>query len=173
MTEAKANGIFDPDYDHLPDNVLMKEYTYLLNYNMWECSDRDHLTVDWYKAFLRLIIERKHFLNWCVGRGYIEHSPALSIPKPLRETPRQRILSLAEMRKLYEASQYLSQGNGLFLRLLLLTGQREGVIAKLSQSELKNDQNIAQIAQQFSLLFHERPIKIYISEQLKIKKVSE
>jgi Ca2+-binding RTX toxin-like protein len=36
MTEAKANGIFDPDYDHLPDNVLMKEYTYLLNYNMWE-----------------------------------------------------------------------------------------------------------------------------------------
>jgi integrase len=81
----------------------------------------------------------KHFLNWCVGRGYIAHNPAQLIPKPLRETPRQRILSLAEMRKLYEASQYLSKGNRLFLRLLLLTGQREGVIAKLSQSELKND----------------------------------
>lgn len=34
-----------------------------------------------------------------------------------------------------------------------------------------SDQNIAQIAQQFSLLVHERPIKIYISEQRKLKSV--
>ena len=36
IKEARANGIFDSDYDHLPYNPLMKEYTYHFNYNMWE-----------------------------------------------------------------------------------------------------------------------------------------
>jgi len=35
------------------------------------------------------------------------------------------------------------------------------------------DKNIAQIAQQFSLLVHDKPIKVYISEQLKREKASE
>lgn len=36
MQEAMANGIFNPDYSDAPDFVLLKEYTYLLNFNMWE-----------------------------------------------------------------------------------------------------------------------------------------
>ena len=36
MQEAIDNNIFNPDYSDAPDNVLLKEYTYLLNLNMWE-----------------------------------------------------------------------------------------------------------------------------------------
>lgn|GEM_PF-6101548 len=36
MQEAMANDIFSPDYLDAPDFVLLKEYTYLLNFNMWE-----------------------------------------------------------------------------------------------------------------------------------------
>ena len=79
----------------------------------------------------------RHFFDWCVGRGYIDMNPAAGIPKPVKEVSRQRILTLTEMQRLYEASSVLSAGNRLFLRLLLLTGQREGVIANLTRDELK------------------------------------
>ena len=79
----------------------------------------------------------RHFFDWCVGRGYIDLNPAAGIPKPVKEVSRQRILTLTEMQRLYEASSILSAGNRLFLRLLLLTGQREGVIANLTRDELK------------------------------------
>ena len=36
MEEAMENKIFNPDYLDAPDHVLLKEYTYLLNFNMWE-----------------------------------------------------------------------------------------------------------------------------------------
>ena len=81
----------------------------------------------------------KHFFDWCVGRGHLNFNPASGIPKPAKEMPRGRILSLSEMRKLYQAADLLSEGNQLFLKLLLLTGQRAGVIAKLTVKELKSD----------------------------------
>ena len=36
MKEAMDNGVFNPDYRNAPDHVFLKEYTFLLNYNMWE-----------------------------------------------------------------------------------------------------------------------------------------
>ena len=36
MQEAMRNEVFNPEYTDAPDNVVMKEYTYLLNFNMWE-----------------------------------------------------------------------------------------------------------------------------------------
>ena len=36
MAEAINNEVFNPDYSNEPDHVLLKEYTYLLNFNMWE-----------------------------------------------------------------------------------------------------------------------------------------
>jgi len=36
MKQAMDNGVFNPDYIDAPDNVLLKEYTYLLNFGMWE-----------------------------------------------------------------------------------------------------------------------------------------
>ena len=80
-----------------------------------------------------------HFFNWAVGRGHIKINPTLSIPKAIKEIPRQRVLSLADMRAIYFSANDLSPANKLFVQLLLLTGQRAGVIAKLTQGEWHAD----------------------------------
>ena len=79
------------------------------------------------------------FFNWCLGRDYIELNPALGIPRPKKEVPRDRVLSLSEMQTIFIASSQLSNGNQLLVKLMLLTGQRESVIARLEQSELHDD----------------------------------
>ena len=79
------------------------------------------------------------FFRWCVGRSHIEINPAAGIPKVIKEKPRARILSLSEMRAIYKATDHLSKGNRLMVRLLLLTGQRVNVIARLLREELKED----------------------------------
>ena len=79
------------------------------------------------------------FFNWCLGRDYIELNPALGIPRPRKEMPRDRVLSLSEMQTIFAASSQLSNGNQLLVKLMLLTGQRESVIARLEQSEVRGD----------------------------------
>ena len=79
------------------------------------------------------------FFNWCLGRDYIELNPALGIPRPKKEMPRDRVLSLSEMQTIFTASSQLSNGNQLLVKLMLLTGQRESVIARLEQSEVRGD----------------------------------
>jgi len=81
----------------------------------------------------------KQFFNWAIGRGDIEMNPALGIPKPIKELKRNRVLSLSEMRRIYSAAESLSPANALFIQLLLLTGQRAGVIAKLTSDEWNGD----------------------------------
>tara|TARA_Y100001933_G_C18715257_1_gene445005 strand:+ start:402 stop:569 length:168 start_codon:yes stop_codon:yes gene_type:complete len=36
MKEAIDNDVSSPEYHCSPDNVLLKEYSLLVNYNMWE-----------------------------------------------------------------------------------------------------------------------------------------
>ena len=81
----------------------------------------------------------KHFFDWSVGRGHIDTNPTLGIPKAIKEAPRQRVLSLLEMRNIYFAAEGLSPANRLFVQLLMLTGQRAAVIAKLTASEWHYD----------------------------------
>ena len=81
----------------------------------------------------------KQFFNWAIGRGDIAMNPALGIPKPIKELKRNRVLSLSEMRRIYSAAESLSPANALFIQLLLLTGQRAGVIAKLTSDEWNGD----------------------------------
>jgi len=75
------------------------------------------------------------FFNWCVGRGYIKLNPALGIPKPYKEYARERVLTLHEMREIFNAAGHLSSGNELLVKLMMLTGQRESVISFLEPHE--------------------------------------
>ena len=81
----------------------------------------------------------KHFFDWSIGRGHITINPTLGIPKAIKEAPRKRVLSLSEMRSIYLAAEKLSPANMIFIQLLLLTGQRAGVIARLTTSEWHHD----------------------------------
>ena len=75
------------------------------------------------------------FYSWCLGKDYVERNLALGIPK-VREQSRDRVLTLEELRTIYSAAKKLSAGNQLFVQLLLLTGQREAVIARLEENEI-------------------------------------
>ena len=44
------------------------------------------------------------FLKWCVGRGYIENSPALNIQQLAKENSRERVLGLEQVRVIFSAS---------------------------------------------------------------------
>ena len=78
------------------------------------------------------------FYSWCLGKDYVEKNLNLGIQKA-KEAERDRVLSIEELRAIYRAAGKLSRGNELFVKLLLLTGQREGVIARLEQDEVKDN----------------------------------
>ena len=75
------------------------------------------------------------FYAWCLGKDYVERNLALGIPK-VKEQSRDRVLTVEELRTIYSAAKKLSAGNQLFVQLLLLTGQREAVIARLEVNEI-------------------------------------
>ena len=78
------------------------------------------------------------FYSWCLGKDYVERNLAIGIPK-VKEHTRDRILSLDELQAIYRAAKQLSEGNQLFVQLLLLTGQREAVIARLEREEVSEN----------------------------------
>ncbi len=71
------------------------------------------------------------FFRWCEGRDKIQISPKRGIERPHREIERDRVLTDAELVKVWNAS-------GPFVRMLILTGCRRNEIAALSWSEISS-----------------------------------
>lgn len=76
------------------------------------------------------------FLNWCVERTYIDHSPCHGTPKPAKENSRDRVLNDDEISKLYNACHGFSYPFGPLFQILLLTAQRRGEVSEMRWSEL-------------------------------------
>ena len=87
----------------------------------------------------RVLQYTSKFFKWCVGRGYIDTNPAANIPKPSKEKSRERVLSVAETRLIYEFAPALGAVYCAFVRLLILTGQRRTEISHLEWSEVYPD----------------------------------
>ena len=81
------------------------------------------------------------FTRWCWKRGYIPDDVGASIGRTTRETARERVLSLQEVRAIWEASFEMGDLWGPFFRLLLLTAQRRSEILKLRKSEVEFDKS--------------------------------
>lgn len=77
-------------------------------------------------------------LQWAVDREYITTNPAATIKKPGAETSRDRVLSAAELRALWSATEGGSLFNGI-VRLLALSGQRLNEVAAMRWSEINTD----------------------------------
>ena len=75
----------------------------------------------------------------CVGRGYINYNVSQDIPKPAKEKPRDRVLSIKEIQMIYKACDQLDPFASSFVKVLILTGQRRGEIAGLRLQEIEND----------------------------------
>ena len=76
------------------------------------------------------------FANWAYGRSYLTESIGLGVPKAIKETARDRVLSLEEIHSIWRASFTMGNLWGPILRLLILTGQRRSEIVKLKWDEI-------------------------------------
>lgn len=76
------------------------------------------------------------FLNWCVERDVIDHSPAMGVKPVVKEKSRDRFLSDDEIRWLWKACDRVGQPWGPLGKLLLLTGQRRGEVCGMTDREI-------------------------------------
>lgn len=81
----------------------------------------------------------KAFTNWCWKRGYMPDDIGAGLSKAVRETARERVLSIAEIRAIWVVTFGMGKIWGPFFRLLLLTAQRRGEILKLRDGEIDLD----------------------------------
>ena len=79
------------------------------------------------------------FFTWCVQREVIETNPVTGTQRVAAETSRERVLSDDETRWLWLATARMREPFGPLVRLLLLTGQRRGEVAGMTEAEIEGD----------------------------------
>jgi integrase len=84
----------------------------------------------------RLRAALSHFAGWCWRRGHIPDDIGRATSKAMRERPRERVLSLDEVRLIYRQAEAMNAPWAAFLRLLLLTAQRRGDVAGMRWEEV-------------------------------------
>jgi integrase len=81
----------------------------------------------------------RRFFKWAVARRLVDHSPVEGMEAPKTPASRDRVLTDAEIKALWNAT-----GDGKIfsniVRLLLLTGQRRGEISQLQISWIKENE---------------------------------
>src|SRR5262249_55816723 len=75
-------------------------------------------------------------MRWCVGRGILDANPMADLPKPGDAIKRDRVLSDAELAKLWSACKELAWPFGPLVQTLLLTVARREEIGALRWDEL-------------------------------------
>jgi integrase len=85
------------------------------------------------RAYLRA------FTGWAARRDYLTEDIGAALESAGREMPRDRVLSIQEVRAIYQATFDLGPLFGPLFRLLILTGQRRGEIASLRWANVKFD----------------------------------
>ncbi len=160
LASAKANllsvkNVID-EYDqrHLTSLRTRKERLRQLNQSLEEHLDKSIGNLK--KADLMAAIDKKitsgskvyanriraallAFTKWAWERDYLDTDIGAGIPKPTKELPRDRVLSLNEMKAIWHASFKLNELWGSPFRLLLLTAQRRTEIFGLEWDEIDLD----------------------------------
>mgnify|MGYP001590728038 CR=1 FL=1 len=77
------------------------------------------------------------FTNWSWQRGYLNTDIGLRVGGAKKENPRERVLSVLEVRQIYDACESLGVLWGSLFRLILLTGQRRSEITSLRWQEVE------------------------------------
>lgn len=84
----------------------------------------------------RVLAHVRKFFNWCVERDVLSSSPATGVKPPAKETSRDRVLTDQEMRWFWQACDRVGQPWGSMGKVLLLTGQRLGEVAQMTDAEV-------------------------------------
>ncbi len=77
--------------------------------------------------------------GWAVSRGSIAINPFHNVPRLAQERARERVLSEAELQRVWNACALLEEPWRPIFQILILTGQRRGEVAGMRWSELQLD----------------------------------
>lgn len=78
----------------------------------------------------------RRLFNWAADRDMVDGSPCVRIPVPGHAIERDRILTEAEIRAVWNAAGQLTAPFGACIKLMLLTGQRRSEVAGAAWSHL-------------------------------------
>lgn len=84
----------------------------------------------------RVLATLKSVFTHAVKQDWLEHSPADHVDKPKAEAARERVLSMDEIARVWNASGLLGYPAGPWARLLMLTGQRRSEVAGMRWADL-------------------------------------
>jgi integrase len=91
------------------------------------------------------------FFDWSKKRGYIDVSPMIDVEKPAPDNKdRDRTLTPEELVEVWNAANGLGYPNGLFIRFLILTGQRRGEVATMQWKHVHLDRAVWTIPGEFT-----------------------
>lgn len=87
----------------------------------------------------RALARVRKLFRWCVSRGILETPPTYAIGMPSAETPRDKVLTSAELVKLWRTADEIGYPFGHFFKLLALTGQRRENVAAMRWDAIDGD----------------------------------
>ena len=85
----------------------------------------------------RVLARLRAILNWALSEDLVEINVAAGIKRPTRESPVDRILSDAELRAIWQATDCLKYPARDFARLLILSGQRRDDVRLMKWPEIE------------------------------------
>lgn len=84
----------------------------------------------------RVLTVVRTVFRYALSRDWVEHSPAEGIAKTKDEAPRDRWLDMAEVKRVWDASELLGYPYAHFIKVLLLTGQRRTEVASMRWADV-------------------------------------
>jgi integrase len=90
----------------------------------------------------RLLDNMRRFFSWCVERQWITDSPTKNISRPAEEVARDRVLTDYETKIVWDACDGLGWPFGPCYRMLLVTGQRRGEVARMKWCNIDMDERV-------------------------------
>jgi integrase len=84
----------------------------------------------------RVLAAVRKLFNWAVARDILAASPCTGIERPAAERARDRVLTDAELRQIWQAAGVVGWPFAQAVKLLILTGQRRDEVARMPWSEL-------------------------------------
>jgi integrase len=84
----------------------------------------------------RLLAVIRKMYNWAISRDLVEHNPCLMVPAPGKEQARDRVLTLDEVRQVWEACAAIRAHSGAIFQLQILTAQRVGEVRLLRWEDI-------------------------------------
>lgn len=84
----------------------------------------------------RTLAAIRKMLNWAVSRDILAASPCAGVKPPTAERSRDRALTDAELRNVWQGAGKLGGPFGALVKLLILTGQRRDEVARMQWSEI-------------------------------------